>query len=154
MKDTELKKSDESWRDLSGRICCPGEDLCAQDCDNTCPVKLFKLGDLFGSFGAYSKAIPYFEEAVKLAPDYFDAVISLANMHAMIGDFDKALESFNMAVELAPCSTKALSGLVAVEEELGLYKEALQHCDKLEELGDPNADWLKVSLRLKSGYYN
>jgi tetratricopeptide (TPR) repeat protein len=57
------------------------------------------------------KAIPYFEEAVRLKPDLTNGLIDLGAMYGNTGNPVKAVETFRRAVEISPSDTLAWANL-------------------------------------------
>lgn len=57
--------------------------------------------------GDYALAIPEFEQAARLAPDWPEVYYNLGGVHAKIGDYTSAMKNYQRYLELAPQSPDA-----------------------------------------------
>jgi tetratricopeptide (TPR) repeat protein len=97
----------------------------------------FKQGNTFYFEKQYKEAITFFNKAIELKPDYFDAWL---NRGIALGDLDcdkEALVSYNRAIELNPNDSDAWFVRGIVLGRLGCHKKALVSYDKAIEL-NPN----------------
>lgn len=80
------------------------------------------------------KAIPYFEEAVKLKPDLVNGLIDLGAMYGNTGNPVKAVEAFRRAVEISPSDTLAWANLWRTYNVLGDANKATEAYQRYQEL--------------------
>jgi hypothetical protein len=79
------------------------------------PAPLCDLGTQLFNDNRYADAIPRFEKALELAPDYVDAWINLGAVRTQLGEHQAAVDCFRSAVEIDPQCTPALFNLGQVE---------------------------------------
>jgi hypothetical protein len=60
------------------------------------------LGDVYTKEGSYEEAIKYFEQSVKLKPDYADAVYNIGYVYTLLPDFEKAQAFLMKSIEMNP----------------------------------------------------
>ncbi len=71
--------------------------LYAQDANS-----LVDRGNAWEDKGDHDKAIAYYNEAIRLAPNYWRAYNERGNAWASKSEFDKAIADYNQAVKLQP----------------------------------------------------
>ncbi len=98
------------------------------------------LGEAYDKRKEYAKAIPEFEAAVRLNPNYFFALSNLGNIYGKIKQYPKAIEYLRKALqvnpEYAPANynlAKALHLVGKPEEAIEHYRQATQHDPYFEE---------------------
>ena len=106
----------EVWRNKSGKIACPG-DRCPKECDSTCPIYLNTQAIQLMITGNSLGAIPLYEEAVKIAPDFYDAWNNMAALYGDSRNFEKAYECYIKAHECAPNKPQPLFGLALAQAQ-------------------------------------
>ena len=87
-------------------------------------MTLLGLGWVYANQNEHSRAIEYFEAALKDRPDQLLAVISKANSLLWLGDSEQALEIYNRALELSPDNKYILEGIGLARYNLGEYDAA------------------------------
>lgn len=133
----------EVWRNKSGKIACPG-DRCPKECDSTCPIYLNTQAMQLMITGNSLGAIPLYEEAVKIAPDFYDAWNNMAALYGDSRNFEKAYECYIKAHECAPNKHQPLFGLALVTRDLKRYDECIKWCEDYKELAkDGKADKIR-----------
>ncbi len=131
------------WRNASGKIVCPG-DRCPKKCDDTCPIHLNTQAAKIIMTGNGSMAIPLYEKAVRLAPDFYDAWNNMAALYGQDGNYEKSFECYRKAHECAPDKAQPLYGLALVTRDLKRYEECVIWCDEYKKLTKDNkADTIK-----------
>jgi len=87
--------------------CCTLANLSAQDYHTrkTAPkkaLKHYKKAQQYTYAKDYTKAVKFFEKAVKVTPNFIDAHLLLADSYAVLGNRDKAAAGFEKVVSLDP----------------------------------------------------
>ena len=77
------------------------------------------------------EARSYFEQALKLDPDFTDALVGLGNHYFEVGELSEAERNLSRAVELEPYYTDALSGLCRIRLSQEKLPEARQLAAKV-----------------------
>ena len=67
------------------------------------------------------QGLDYFDKAIRIDPNYAEALYERGNTHLMLGDADKAIDDLSQAVELDPENTDAIAqlGFVSLQRGLG-----------------------------------
>jgi len=86
--------------------------------------RAFDEGQRLKKQGDWQAAIPYFQEAIQIDPNYFPAYNNLGAIFQQHHRLEQALESFNKAIELKPQSHAALTNLGATYFLQGKLNEA------------------------------
>jgi serine/threonine-protein kinase len=86
---------------------------------------LIRLGTLFEEMNQPAKAEAAYREALRVRPDYWAALSSLAYFHFVQGDYDKARDQFEAVTRICPGSFYALNALGAAYFKLGDYPRAM-----------------------------
>lgn len=82
--------------------------------DPTNVEKRVLLGNIYFDGGKFEKAVPLYEEALRLDPADTDVVVDLGICQRNLGRFDEALELFHRALTLDPKKKQALYNRVVV----------------------------------------
>ena len=135
------------WRDQAGKITCPGDACPQKECDDTCPIWLKTIAHGLTRIQEYDKAIETYKEALKIAPDYYEAQNNLGTTYGMSGQDQKAYETFLAVHKANPRYANALQGLIVAETNLGMREEALAHCDELDQLPGCDSRQLREKLQ-------
>jgi Tfp pilus assembly protein PilF len=117
------------------------------------PKKAFeKYEDALEEFqkGKEDKGIDRLEEALEMAPDYYDAHLDLGFAHQRAGDAEQAIVSLKKAVEINPSAADGLSWLGRLYYETGQFPAAVGALSGRIELGAASAD---DSFYIGSAYY-
>ncbi|MDD5064516.1 MAG: tetratricopeptide repeat protein [Phycisphaerae bacterium] len=85
------------------------------------------LGNTLRSEGKTHEAIFYYEEAMKLAPNFPEAYINLGNVFARKGEIDQAVIHYKKALQYDTDSFDAHYNLAIVLVERGKHSEAVKH---------------------------
>ncbi len=92
-----------------------------------------QLADHYFSTGDYNKAENYYQQALKVFPDYFLAVAGLGQVKAAQGNLDQAVKQYEQAVGLIPDLT-FVSTLGDLYKLTGKEKEAQQKYELVEQI--------------------
>jgi parallel beta-helix repeat protein len=90
-------------------------------------------GDHLSSSGRYSEALSFYDQALEMEPELFDAWDGKGDALMMTGSYDKALKCYERALVIDPDSAESwyhkgntLQMLLRFDEALGCYDEALR----------------------------
>jgi len=98
----------------------------AQFADPKSPTAAMKIGNIYVKGRALQAAIPYFEEAISLNPDYAPAYRELGLLYSSAGRFDQSKQYFEKYLELTagniPAKTKYVNALFYAKDYEGVIK--------------------------------
>ena len=84
------------------------------------------LGVVLGQQGQWSEAINQYELALKIKPNYVEALVNLGAAQDQQGQLDNALERYHAALRERPAFAAAHNGLGLVYQKQGRFEEAAQ----------------------------
>jgi tetratricopeptide (TPR) repeat protein len=89
-------------------------------------ITQYDIGLVYYYRDRYEQAIPYFERAIQLRPDFAPAINSLGNAYSAKGDWDKAIEAYQKIIEDVFYGTPhfALSNMALAYYQKGDYVRA------------------------------
>jgi tetratricopeptide (TPR) repeat protein len=90
--------------------------------------------------GRRRDAIRYYEEAVAISPDFYQAHVNLLGAYGMLGDADKAGEHYRRAVEINPSIPELHYNWGVFQASLERYTDAEQAFRRALELNPQFAD--------------
>ncbi len=116
------------------------------------PVSLYNKGQDAHERGDFAEAIKFYDEALKLAPDFPEAEFQKGSAFVSLKKFDDAEKSFRRAVELRPDWNLPLANLGSILLQKNNFAEAEKVLTKAIEIDDLNfpAYVALTELRLKS----
>jgi tetratricopeptide (TPR) repeat protein len=123
-------------------------------CDTQCQAQAnYKQGTAYFDKGAYGRAIGYYDEAIRLDPDYASAHNSRAWILYTAGRNEEALPSAERAVSLAPDNPWNLGTKGHILAALGDWIDALDAFEQAMAAGD--SVWVQNYQRAlaEHGYY-
>jgi len=88
----------------------------------------------------FSKAIEYFEKAVKEDSEFAFAWDNLGLCYRKIDNYDKALESYKKSLEIDPKGTMPLQNIAIVYQYKQEYQNAINAYEKLAEIDKNNPE--------------
>jgi tetratricopeptide (TPR) repeat protein len=88
------------------------------------------LGCLLAEKGQFEKAIPYFEQALEISPNFDVTYFNLGVTFCLQGQFDKAIPYFEKALEINPNNAVMHCTLGDVFAKRGQFGKALLHFEK------------------------
>jgi tetratricopeptide (TPR) repeat protein len=94
----------------------------------------------------FAQAIPYYEEIVRILPDFYEAWFTLGISYSQTGQFDRAAEAFRKFLAFQPLSADghAAYGLLLIPVP-GRRDEARRELERALEL-DPTLDEARTAL--------
>ncbi len=89
-------------------------------------ITQYDIGLVYYYRERYDQAIPHFERAIRLRPDFAPAINSLGNSYSAKGDWDKAIEAYQKIIEDVFYGTPhfALSNMALAYYQKGDYTRA------------------------------
>jgi tetratricopeptide (TPR) repeat protein len=103
-------------------------------------IEYQKGNDLFAAEN-YKAALPYFEKAVKIDPNFVFAWDNIGVCCRRIGEFDKAIYAYKQSLKIDPKGLTPLHNLPVVYEYLKDYDKAIETYKEIEKIypNDPEA---------------
>ncbi len=146
-------KRNPVWRNVNGQIVCPG-DACPRKCDDTCPIFLNTQCLMMMRIGEDDKALELYEEAVKIAPDFYDALNNMGTIYGKRGEYQKAYEYYLKAHQLNENRPRPVYGLALSSRDLNRLEESLEWCEKYKNLSvDGALDEVYESVKRQLGVF-
>ena len=103
-------------------------------------IALNNLGIIFGQQNKFDEAVKYFNEVLRIKPDFVSTHINMGYVLILQGDFDKAIVHLAEAVRLDPKSAKAHYYLGKALVQEGKVHEAIAHFEESLRL---KPDWVE-----------
>lgn len=124
----------------------------AQEENQNDAIKIFNLAQDAHEKGDLPSALKFYDEAIKLAPEFPEAEYQKANALFALKKTDEAEKSFRRAIELRPDWTLPMVNLGSILIGRAQYAEAEKVLNKAVELDDANfpAYVALTDLRLKT----
>jgi len=85
------------------------------------------LGDALNESGRPREAVPHFQKALQINPDFADAHNNLGNSLAMLGQFEDSIRHYPEALRIRPDFAEAYNNWGNSLRALGRPQEALEH---------------------------
>jgi len=98
------------------------------------PNAPYNWGSAYLQAGNFQKAIPHFEEAIRIYPGYAKAYDALGNSYLRLGEIDKAIVAYERAVSLESGKASFHNNLGTGYFEKGRWEEAIREYEKALEL--------------------
>src|SRR5829696_3971712 len=104
----------------------------AQNATNSTEIDtLLETANILFNQKKYDEAIPYFDKALQVEPNYTDALVNKGGALNNLGKYDEAIQSYDKALQIDPNFTRALINKGNALSDLGRYDEAIQNYDKV-----------------------
>ena len=94
------------------------------------------LGLVLHSQKKFSEAIKYFSDAIKMNPEFFNALNNLGNAYFAIGDLKKAEIYYQRALDINPKFVLAINNLGNLRKELQNFDEAIEYYRSALKIND------------------
>jgi tetratricopeptide (TPR) repeat protein len=105
------------------------------------------------SLDDYAKALPYFEHATEIDPNYAEAWYQAGYCYGILGRHNEALKASRQAAKLRPDWAETYVNIGASSYALGQYKDAADAYKQAVKLDDSNAE-IQYALGLTYGKLN
>jgi tetratricopeptide (TPR) repeat protein len=115
----------------------PSKEVFPSPPENLSAAQDLAVGLLLSSGGAYERAIPRFEESLRLDATNDTAIANLALAYKNVGKTSAAIDLIHRAVKERP-SARFYNLLAGLDEESGAYVEAVQSFQRAVELDANN----------------
>ena len=96
----------------------------------------YELASIYAKeLGLLEKSLPYFEKAVALKPDYYNAIVDLGVLYGMMGNYNKGIDLLENALRSYPNDLLILKNLAAIYKAAGNEQRSMQLFEQYYELG-------------------
>jgi tetratricopeptide (TPR) repeat protein len=95
----------------------------------------FNRGRAFSDKGAFDRAIEDFDQAIRLDPQYPDALNNRGVAYSGKGQYERAVEDFDKAVQLDPNYAIAIYNRGLAAQNLGRADEAAKYFARARQVG-------------------
>ena len=114
-------------------------------CDKTLSVKEnYNKGQELINEKKQGEAIPYFEKAVKIDPNYAKAYFKVGWCKDMLKKYEEAIEAYKEAIRVYKNYVSAYNNLGLDYKKLGRYEEAIE----------PLKEAIKINPKYSNAHYN
>jgi len=109
------------------------------------PFLMNIIGACYVSLREFEKATKSFKKAIKIKPDYVDAIYNLGNTYRELDQLDKSIKSYKKVINISPEHEEAQHNLGVSLYEFGLLFEAIEHFEKAL-ITNPNNTKIQINL--------
>ena len=113
------------------------------------PEIFFIQANIHKQLKKYDTAISYFEEAIKLNPNFSEAYNNLGNTKKRVGKIDEAISCFEKAIQLKENNIEAYLNLANIYKENRYFNELIKIYEKILSF---NKNDIKTLYNLGSAY--
>ena len=129
MSEKKPKKGKGIFKNVESRINLPQNNR-----DKI--IQLMAEAERYYNEQKYEEAIKYYDEIIKLAPDFKEAYNNRGFSYAQLGNFDKAVIDFDKVIEIGPADKGAYFNRGLIYTNLEKFEEAISDYTKAIEI-DP-----------------
>lgn len=108
--------------------------------DNDKAIDEYNEGIIFFKKEDYAKALPYFEKAVKIDPEFVFAWDNIGVCNRRLGNYDEALKAYTKSLKYDPKSLTALQNIPLVYVAKKDYKKAIDAYGDLAKVDKENPE--------------
>ena len=102
----------------------------------------YNLGNVWNRKGKPDIAIKWYKRALKIKPDYVDALNNLGNAWNHKGEIDKAIDCYNDVLKIDPNYTQSLNNLGVLLSDKGELDKAKEYYNKVLKIKPDDAEVL------------
>ncbi len=107
----------------------------------------YYLGKIYSKIKLYKEALRYYNEALKLKPDFFQAYYDIGLVYELEGNDKKAYKNYMKVIEINNNDILAREKIVRYLVKKNKLKEAVKYLKKLKDLEGDNID-INIKLAL------
>ena len=94
-------------------------------------LRYYSLGAQEAKDGNHERAIEYFQEAIRIDPNFAFAWDNIGIAYRRLNQYDKAIEAYNKSLELDPYGMMPLQNIAIAYQYKKEYKKAIEAFEKL-----------------------
>lgn len=95
----------------------------------------YYLGKTYSQMKLYREAVGYYQRALELRPDFYQAAIDQAVSLEAIGDYDRAIVAYQVLIDATENRAPLINHLVQLLIQQRRYEDALVYLNKLASMG-------------------
>lgn len=103
-------------------------------------VMEYNLGHVLGTQGKYDESIKHFGEAIRINPNYYDALFNMGMTLSYQNKFAEAIDYYDQALKVEPNAAKAYREKALALAKQGKLNDALPQFNRARELAPDDAD--------------
>jgi lipoprotein NlpI len=128
-RDENWKRCTDSSLDLSIGG-CTALIQSGQETDTNMAIAFTNRGNDYRHKGEYDRAIQDFDQALKLNPNYINALVRRGDAYSSKHDYDHAVQDFDQALKIDPNSAPAFNDRGMMYADKGEFDRAIQDYDQ------------------------
>jgi len=109
------------------------------------PLLINITGACYASIREFEKAVRSYKKAIKIKPDYVDAIYNLGNTYRELDQLDNSIKSYKKVININPEHQESQHNLGVSLYELGFLFEAIEHFEKALII-NPNNTKIQINL--------
>ena len=94
------------------------------------PLLINLIGACYNALGQLDKAVESYQKAIKIKPDYVDALYNIGNIFRQRNQLNDAINSYEKVIDIKPDFDEAQFNLGVSLQELGKINDAIDHYEK------------------------
>lgn len=107
---------------------------------NPAAINAYNKGNDYFRREDYKKALPFFENAVKMDPEFVFAWDNIGVCNRRLGNLDQALNAYEMSLKADPKNATALQNLPLVYIDKKEYQKAIQSYENIAKINKDNPE--------------
>ncbi len=114
------------------------------------PIPNYYLGIAYQLKKDFKRARRVLEKALKLNPEFFEALVELGDVHVWTKDYEKSLEVYDKALAISPEYPLALERKTQSLMRLGRFQDASEVLEKAQQIQErPDFDSLQRLIQIE-----